>query len=69
MTQFYDYEEIRKIYARLDGMSSRISMLENLVRLQSHSLRAQYYLMEAAGVSLEKQENWMAELLGDTVDR
>lgn len=60
------YEEIRKINARLDGMSSRIDAIETVVRRQSDVLRALWYIMEAVEVPVERRENWMAELLGDT---
>jgi len=65
MTVFYDPDDIRKIYARLDGMKSRQDALEKMIRLQVHQLRAMSYLLKSTGVSLEEQENWWAELRGD----
>jgi|GraSoiStandDraft_4_1057263.scaffolds.fasta_scaffold53511_10 hypothetical protein len=62
MRGFYDYEEIRRLDAKLDGLSSRIAAIEQIVMYQDDILRGIWYLMEEI-VSKEKRENWYAELM------
>jgi hypothetical protein len=62
MRGFYDYEEIRRLDAKLDGLSSRVAAIEQIVMYQDDMLRGIWYLMEVI-VPKEKRNNWYAELM------